>query len=100
MRVEPVTLSGRHVRLEPLAPAHFEPLWAVAQDAGLWRWTVNLPTSAADLERYLRTALEWQAQGTALPFAIVALRDGCLAGSTRYANIDHTHDRLEIGWTW
>src|SRR2546427_9136408 len=34
----PVTLEGRHVRLEPLSLAHDDRLCAVGLDAELWRW--------------------------------------------------------------
>src|SRR5574341_428096 len=100
MEITPVTLSGRWVRLEPLSLDHLARLWDVARDAELWRWTVSRPRTPDDLRAYLEAALAWQVQGTALPFTIVA-RDGeRTAGSTRYANIDREHERLEIGWTW
>jgi RimJ/RimL family protein N-acetyltransferase len=35
-----------------------------------------------------------------LPFAIVEKATGRAIGSTRYGNIDRTHHRVEIGWTW
>jgi RimJ/RimL family protein N-acetyltransferase len=53
-----------------------------------------------DMRRYIETALKWQAEGTALPFATIEKGSGKAVGSTRYANIERTHRRLEIGWTW
>jgi hypothetical protein len=38
MDVRPVTLEGRHVRLEPLAMEHHPGLCAVGLDDELWRW--------------------------------------------------------------
>jgi RimJ/RimL family protein N-acetyltransferase len=35
-----------------------------------------------------------------LPFVIVDQASNRIIGSTRYGNIDTTHRRLEIGWTW
>lgn len=52
------------------------------------------------MRRYIETALRWQAEGTALPFATVEKGSGQVVGSTRYANIERAHRRLEIGWTW
>jgi RimJ/RimL family protein N-acetyltransferase len=49
---------------------------------------------------YIETALEEQARGVSLPFAIVEKAAGRAIGSTRYGNIDRTHHRVEIGWTW
>jgi RimJ/RimL family protein N-acetyltransferase len=37
---------------------------------------------------------------TALPFALIEKSSGRVIGSTRYANIERVHHRLEIGWTW
>ena len=100
MHVEPVTLAGRHVRLEPLSLAHEPELCAVGLDPEIWRWTASLVRTAADVRAYIETALGWQRQGTALPFAIIATASGRAVGSTRYANIDRANRRLEIGWTW
>ena len=99
MNLEPVTLQGRHVRLEPLTLEHVPALWRVADDEDLWRWTWNRPRTEDDLRAYVATALKWQAEGTALPFATVSAATGDVVGSTRFANADLRHRRLEIGWT-
>lgn len=96
--LEPVTLRGTCVTLDPLTPAHADALWDVARDPELWRWTLSQVRSRADLDAYIATALAAQAAGTALPFAIVA--DGTVAGSTRFGNADLANRRLEIGWTF
>src|SRR5260370_28634681 len=49
---------------------------------------------------YIDTALKEQERGTSLPFAIVEKATDRAIGSTRYGNIDRTHLRVEIGWTW
>jgi len=52
------------------------------------------------MRAYVERALDEQAHGVSLPFAIVdALRDD-VVGTTRYAAIDPPNRRLEIGWTW
>jgi N-acetyltransferase len=98
MDVRPVTLQGRHVRLEPLSLAHLDPLAEVGLDAELWRWTLAQLGSKDDVRRYIEAALTLQQAGAALPFAIVS--DNRVVGSTRYHNIDRANRRLEIGWTW
>ena len=35
-----------------------------------------------------------------MPFALIEYSTGRVIGSTRYANIERVHHRLEIGWTW
>jgi len=88
------------VRLEPLQLAHHEALCAVGLDPELWRWTLTMVRSADDLRRYIAKALAEQEAGRSLPFAIVDRASGAAIGSTRYANIERAHRRLEIGWTW
>jgi RimJ/RimL family protein N-acetyltransferase len=46
------------------------------------------------------TALDEQQRGVSLPFVIVDQASDQVIGSTRYANIERGHRRLEIGWTW
>ncbi len=93
-------LEGRVVRLEPLEERHFDGLVAVGLDPELWRWTPQLVRDRADMEAYLREALTGRERGDMLPFAILALDSGRVAGCTRYGNIDRANRRLEIGWTW
>jgi RimJ/RimL family protein N-acetyltransferase len=100
MHILPVTLEGTRVRLEPLTLDHLDDLAQVALDPELWRWTVADVHSRELLRDYLETAMRWQREGSALPFATVATRVGKAIGSTRYANIDRGNRRLEIGWTW
>jgi RimJ/RimL family protein N-acetyltransferase len=49
---------------------------------------------------YIKTALDEQKRGVSLPFALIEKATGRAIGSTRYGNIDRTHHRVEIGWTW
>ncbi len=100
MEVSPVTLEGRHVRLEPLSLAHLDDLSAVGLDPELWRWIPFQVTTPAEMASYIKDALAAQAAGTALPFATVDRTSGKAIGSTRYMNIDRANSRVEIGSTW
>jgi RimJ/RimL family protein N-acetyltransferase len=100
MNIEPVTLEGRFVRMEPLALSHLEELCEVAFDEELWRYTTSVIERPEDLREYIETALRWQQEGLALPFATVDKTSGRAVGSTRYAAIDKVNRHLEIGWTW
>ena len=96
---QPVTLSGRHVRLEPLAREHADGLRAAAADGELWRmWYTAVPHPDA-LGEYIDTALRNQEAGLDLPFVV---RDGAgeIVGCTRYCHIEQANHRLEIGYTW
>ena len=100
MTVTPVVLEGRHVRLEPLAKEHLAGLARVGLDEELWRWIPVPVRTAEELAEYIETALEEQKRGVSLPFALIEKASGRAIGSTRYGNIDRTHHRVEIGWTW
>lgn len=100
MKIEPVTLEGTHVRLEPLSEAHHAALCEVGLDPDLWRWIPTPVNNADDMMAFIRTAHAWQAAGTALPFATIDRKSNRAIGSTRYMNIDAPNRRLEIGATW
>jgi N-acetyltransferase len=110
---EPLVLTGRHVRLEPLSRAHVPGLVAAAaEDPALYRWT-RLPLDVEGMTGYVDTAVRWRVEGTALPFATVRLADGRVLGSTRFFLIERWEwpaadpnadrsgpDGCEIGYTW
>ena len=100
MKVEPLTLKGRYVRLEPLSTEHQAALCEVGLDEELWRWTTTLVRTPEEMRAYIEAALDEQSRGAALPFATVEKSSGRVVGSTRFANIDRANRRVEIGYTW
>jgi len=100
MNVEPVTLRGRRVRLEPMALEHVDALARVGLDPDLWRWIPTAVNDIADMRKYVEIALDERSRGVSMPFVTVDQSSDLVIGSTRYANIDRANRRLEIGWTW
>jgi RimJ/RimL family protein N-acetyltransferase len=100
VQIEPITLEGQHVRLEPLAESHHAALCEVGLDPDLWQWIPWPVTTPEKMASYIRLALDWQAAGTALPFVTVDRASNKVVGSTRYMNIDKPNRRVEIGSTW
>jgi len=100
MIVQPVTLEGKCIRLEPLSLAHHAALCHVGLDQDVWRWIIAPVRTPEEMRAYIETALAEQAAGTALPFATIERASGRAIGSTRYGNIDRSNRRVEIGWTW
>jgi RimJ/RimL family protein N-acetyltransferase len=98
--LQPVTLSGDHVRLEPLSMAHHDDLVVATQDGELWKlWYTTVPDAAgmrSEIERRLRL----QQEGSMLPFAVIDPRTGNAVGMTTYMNVDAVEHRVEIGSTW
>jgi len=98
MEVKPVTLTGKHVRLEPMTEAHVPGLTEIgAGDESIWKHMLygDIRTEE-DVRSWVRDILA----RPDLPFAVVHLDSGRVAGATRYLNIAPEHRGLEIGGTW
>ena len=101
MDIQPATLQGKRVRMEPLSlERHWDGLLAIAIDPDLWRWTLNQVEKPDDLRRYLDTALLERDEGRSLPLTTIDQASGRVAGCTRFGNIDRANRKVEIGWTW
>jgi len=101
MIVEPITLTGRVVRLEPLSEAHIPALAKVGLDEKIWRYMrYGKVETVEQLTAWVRELLDLQSQGSDLPFAVIHLASGGAIGCTRYLNIDPLNRSLEIGGTW
>lgn len=98
--ITPCTLEYGSVRLEPLTAAHASALEAAAADGELWRLRVTSVPEPGAAPSYIDTALDGQAAGHMLPFAVRDLSTDLVVGSTRYHDIISTVARLEIGYTW
>jgi RimJ/RimL family protein N-acetyltransferase len=101
MQVEPIVLAGRFVRLEPLSETHVPGLAAVGLDESIWRHMPYGPMQGeADIARWVQGLLVLATAGTDVPFAVIHLASGRIAGATRYMEIRPSHRGLEIGGTW
>jgi len=94
-------LSGRIVRLEPLAPDHVDGLWEASRDPRVWRWLPVLqPETRDEMAAWLDDALARKEAGLDIPFATVSQASGSVLGSTRFLALRPEHRSVEIGWTW
>ncbi|MED5621979.1 GNAT family N-acetyltransferase [Ideonella sp. BN130291] len=100
LNVAPVTLANALVRLEPLSLAHVDGLKRAAADGELWTLRFTSVPDTDDTLGYVQRALQMQAEGHRLPFAVVEVASGEVIGCTSYHDIVPAIDRLEIGWTW
>ncbi|TAH51729.1 MAG: N-acetyltransferase [Chloroflexota bacterium] len=97
----PVTLQGKWARLEPLTLDHAPQLFDVARDDEIWRYMpVPTPKSVDDVCAWIQDALNLQAHGLFLPFAIIDRATEKAIGSTRFLDISEHNRHVEIGWTW
>jgi len=100
MIVAPLTLEGSRVRMESITMEHLPALAEIAFDPQIWKWMNDRMESEADLRGYIQAALDAVAAGSAIVWVTRSKSDGCIAGSTRFADIQPQHRTLEIGWTW
>ena len=98
--IEPVTLTGTHATLEPLAREHEAGIRQAAADGELWKlWYTSVP-APDKTSAWLDIALDMRGRSGAMPFVVRDRLKGDIVGSTRYFNVDAANRRLEIGHTW
>lgn len=99
--VNPVTLTGNHVCLEPMSEAHVAGLTEIGAGQDFWNFMLygNIRTEA-DMRAWVRDILSRAEKGTDLPFVAIHLVSGRVAGATRYLNIMPKDRGLEVGGTW
>ncbi len=101
MNLSAVTLTGRHVRLEPLAAGHVASLVRHAADDEVWtHFGGARMNDEAALRARVESAQRDLAQGVALTFAVIDLGRAEAAGTTTYFDVSVPDRRLEIGSTW
>jgi len=101
MEVKPVTLQGKHIRLEPMTEAHIPGLTEIGVGQTFWDFMIygNINTEE-DMRGWVHDLLSRAEKGTDLPFVVIHLASGRVAGATRYLNIMSKDRGLEIGGTW
>jgi RimJ/RimL family protein N-acetyltransferase len=116
--LEPFTLEGTHVRLEPLSESHIPALVeAATEDRSHYQW-VYVPDGTEQMTRYVRDALATVASGAQVPFATIrrcgdAGADDRVVGATRFCEVSYWQwppganhqrngvpDAVDIGNTW
>jgi len=103
--IQPVTLTGKHLRLEPLTEAHTpHPEYACKPSPDgrrtIWRYLLDARIYREQgMAGMVKTLLTRQAAGTDLPFAMIDLKSGNAVGTTRFMEIQVADKVVEIG-TW
>jgi RimJ/RimL family protein N-acetyltransferase len=105
MAVEPVTLSGKLIRLEPLAETHIPDLDYACKDPPdnrrtIWRYLLDSRTyRSGGMEAVVGELIRRRRDGTDFAFAIIDLKSGHACGTTRFMEIQPENRVVEIG-TW
>lgn len=98
--IGPMRLHGRFVRLEPLSHEHLAGLAEAGADRSIWEWYPARFDTPAAMKTWCDEALGLAEAGNAVPFTIFDGSGATVIGSSRFAAIDRSHRRAEIGWTW
>lgn len=98
MQLVAQNLTGRFVRLEPLAEGHREGLRA-ANDPAIWTF-LSVRGYGADFDPYFDGSRQMHDSGAHIVFCVRRLADNRVVGTTRFAEIASVHKRVEIGYTW
>lgn len=105
VEIKPATLTGKHLRLEPLSTDHVKDLDYACRDSAdgrrtIWRYLIDARTYREHgMAGLVKALLERQAAGTDLPFAIIDLKSGNAVGTTRFMEIEVENRVVEVG-TW
>jgi RimJ/RimL family protein N-acetyltransferase len=96
--ISPVTLTGKHVRLEPMTEAHIPALAQIGTGQDFWHFMLyGEMRTDTDMRNWVADILSRKGD---LPFVAVHLASGRVAGATRYLNVMPKDRGLEIGGTW
>jgi RimJ/RimL family protein N-acetyltransferase len=105
MGMEPFTLTGAHVALEPLDRGHVDELVdAASGDRSSYGFT-EVPATHDQFVDYVDRLLALRDADAAVPFVQRRLTDGRVVGCTRYLELRRWRgrvepDEVEIGGTW
>src|SRR6185295_5946028 len=86
--LQPIVLSGKHVKLEPLTLEHCQDLKEVVLDGEMWKlWYTRIPEPEM-MEAEINRRLKLQEDGSMLPFAVIDPLTGKAVGMTTYMAAD------------
>ncbi len=101
-RTDPASLvlQGSLLRLCSLERKHIPELQTLAADKRIWAHYIYDCSQPQILLREIDHAFRERDRGSQVPLVIQRNSDGALVGSTRLLDIQPSHRKAEIGWTW
>ncbi len=95
--LEPITLTGQHIRLEPLQPARHAPLMFQHFEARVMDF-MGRGDAGVSSERDLSVHLQMlNDRPQRINWAVVVISSGAVAGRISYSEVKETDQWLEIG---
>jgi len=93
--IEPVTLGGREVRLEPASVDRADDAWRAGADPEIWRFMPFTMKTRDDMAFFIEYV-----NGSGLGFHTVERATGEIVGGTAFLAPDEANRSVEIGGTW
>ena len=98
---QPIKLENKRVILRLLEQNDFTYLLPFSENEGdLWNYSLTPAAGAKNLQTYIDTALVAKDKLQAYPFVVFDKKTQKIAGSTRFYDIQITHNVLSLGYTW
>ncbi|EAZ86342.1 MULTISPECIES: GNAT family N-acetyltransferase [Lysinibacillus] len=98
--MEFIALENEIVKLKPLELNDLSGILEAASYPEIWSHMSTTIEKIVDVNNFVENALLMRRNKTEFPFVIVDKKTGEIIGSTRFMDIDDTHQRVEIGTTW
>lgn len=95
-----LSLKGSIINLETLKADHLPGLQIASKPKEIWTHYAIDASQSETFHRAFEQASVSMEAGYEHCFVIVDRADQRVIGSTRFMNIEPTHRKLEIGWTW
>ncbi|NJC42179.1 RimJ/RimL family protein N-acetyltransferase [Brevundimonas alba] len=100
MKIDPVVLENRWVRLEPFAPELKEDVRAaISVDEAAWSIMVST-AHGRNFDPWWDGFIDRMATGRDTPYAVRRLSDGRIVGTSSLHDLFPTHRRVELGSTF
>jgi N-acetyltransferase len=103
MKLKPVTLEGKRVKLLPMEISHLDGMYEalVSNDKWkeIWKYRIEKIRTKEDLKTFMDEAITGIKDRSIIPFTIFDKKLNKIIGTTRFANISTEGKFLEIGWT-
>jgi RimJ/RimL family protein N-acetyltransferase len=94
-------LEDEAVLLRPLQISDVENLLEISEnEPETWEYSLVRANGKANLENYIKIALDAKVKGTEFPFIVLDKKSGKYAGSTRFYDINFNFKTLQLGYTW
>lgn len=101
LNIQPVTLRGKFIQLEPLNRQHAAELSVAGAEAEIWKYMLyGEVTDLKRMEAWVEDIIGRAIGGKELPFAVLDLASGRIIGATRFLDIRAKDHGVEIGGTW